>query len=226
MALGKMHGYKYYYIAVDSFTDRRVSWKKPSIISKILQHHQVCIYIDSDALFRHLELPFEWLMNYWHIDPASNSLALALDPAHEANEDEFGNEYLNTGFLVAQHNNRTFEILNAWEDCPNDGGRYPECTKFRTNDPGRPTDQGGFGTFVRYDYVDDIKELPCDEANGFAEAHAGCDGKFIQHVWTGKNGFLKAFAGNQMPGPYLEYFHKEFVASMGDFYVTEADLGK
>lgn len=220
----KIHGYKYYYITVDSFADRRTSWEKPAIISKLLAKHHTCIYIDSDALFRNLDLPFEWLMNYWMISPASNSLALAFDPAHEWNQDQFGKEYLNTGFLVAQNNTRTFEILDAWQDCPNDGGRYPECTKFRTNDPGRPTDQGGFGTYVRYDYADDIKELPCDEANGFPEAHSGCDGTFIRHLWTGKDGLLKIFAGGQMPGPYLEYFHKEYLATEAEFHMHETQL--
>ncbi|EGX88526.1 hypothetical protein CCM_08571 [Cordyceps militaris CM01] len=220
----KIHGYKYYYIAADSYTDRRTSWKKPAIISKLLAKHRACIYMDSDALFRNLDLPFEWLMNYWKISPASNSLALAFDPKHEWNQDEFGKEYLNTGFLVAQNNPRTFEILDAWEDCPNDGGRYPNCTKFRTNDPGRPTDQGGFGTYVRYDFADDIRELPCDEANGFPEAHAGCDGTFIRHLWTGKDGLLKVFAGGQMPGPYLEYFHEEYLATKAEFHMNETVL--
>ncbi|KAJ4155052.1 hypothetical protein LMH87_000318 [Akanthomyces muscarius] len=220
----KIHGYRYYYITVDSFPDRRTSWKKPAIISKLLAKHKACIYIDSDALFRNLDLPFEWLMNYWKISPASNSLALAFDPTHEWNQDEFGKEYLNTGFLVTQNNTRTFEILDAWQDCPNDGGRYPECTKFRTNDPGRPTDQGGFGTYVRYDYTDDIEELPCDEANGFPEAHSGCDGTFIRHLWTGKDGLLKIFAGGQMPGPYLEYFHTEYLGTKAEFHMHETEL--
>ncbi|OAA63154.1 Galactosyl transferase [Cordyceps fumosorosea ARSEF 2679] len=220
----KIHGYKYYYIVVGEYEDRRTSWKKPAVIAKLLAKHQACIYLDSDALFRNLDLPFEWLMNYWQLSPASNSLALAFDPTHEANQDEFGKGYLNTGFLVAQNNPRTFEVLAAWEDCPNEGGRYPECTKFRTNNPGRPTDQGGFGTYVRYDYAEIIRELPCDEANGFPEAHAGCDGTFVRHVWTGKDSLLKVFAGGQMPGPYLEYFHEEFVATKAEFLMNETEL--
>lgn len=162
-------------------------------------------------------------MNYWQLSPAVSSLALATDPQHAGNQDEFGKEYLNTGFIVTQNNPRTFEILQAWEECPN-GGRYPACAKFRTNDPGRPTDQGGFGTYVRYDYNDSITELPCDEANGFPEAHAGCDGLFIRHLWTGKDGHLKSFAGIQMPGPYLEYFHREYIATKSEFYLTESEL--
>ncbi|KAF1733830.1 hypothetical protein CRV24_005361 [Beauveria bassiana] len=217
-------GFLNHWLYMDSYEDRRTSWKKPAIISKLLTKHKACIYLDSDALFRNLDLPFEWLMNYWGISRATNSLALAFDPAHEWNQDEFGKEFLNTGFLVAQNKARTFEILRAWQECPNDGGRYPSCTKFRTNDPGRPTDQGGFGTYIRYDYVDDIKELPCDEANGFPEAHSGCDGTFIRHLWTGKDGLLKIFAGSQMPGPFLEYFHEEYIRTKAEFHMFEAEL--
>lgn len=163
-------------------------------------------------------------MNYWEINPASNSLALAADPIKEYNKDEKGKVNLNTGFIIAQNNKRTHEIMHAWEHCPDDGSRYPGCQKYRNNKPGRPTDQAGFGSFVRYDYTADIKELSCDEANGFPEAHVGCDGVFVRHFWTGKDDFTKTEAGRQMPGPYLELFHREFRSTVGGFYVTEAQL--
>jgi hypothetical protein len=163
-------------------------------------------------------------MNYWDLNPVSNSLALAADPDREFNQDEKGKINLNTGFIVAQNNDKTYEIMDSWDHCSDEGGKYPGCEKYRLNEPGRPTDQGGFGSYVRYDFPDDIKELPCDEANGFPEAHTGCDGKFIRHLWTGKDDFIKIVVGNQMPGPYLEMFHREFLATRKSFYMTEAKL--
>ncbi len=163
-------------------------------------------------------------MNYWELNPITNSLALAADPGTDYNMDEKGKVYLNTGFIVAQNNDMTHEILDAWSHCPDDGGRYPNCRKYRINQPGRPTDQAGFGSYVRYDYPADIKELSCHEANGFPEAHIGCDGTFIRHLWTGKDDFIKIEAGRQMPGPYLELFHREFRSTMDSFYMTEAQL--
>jgi len=220
----KIHGYKYYYIEIDQFEDRRDSWKKPPVMAEILKDHKTCIYMDSDAIFHHMDLPFEWLMNYWQINPQNNSMALAFDPVSEKNTDKFGQVYVNTGFIVVQNNEKTFEIMNEWEDCANDGGKHPECTEFRTNGPGHPTDQGGFGTYTRYDFEDDIKQLPCTEANGFLESHSGCAGIFIKHLWTGKKDWIKITIGEQLPGRYLEAFHEGFLAEKESYYFTEKEL--
>lgn len=220
----QIHGYKYYYVDIDSYEDRRDSWKKPGIMAKILKDHEACIYLDSDAIFNHLDLPFEWLMNYWNVNPETNSLALAADPNAKNNQDKFGKVYLNTGFIVAQNNDKTFEIFDEWEKCPDDGGKHPECSEFRLNRPGKPTDQGGFGTYIRYDYPKDIKELQCTEANGFPESRSGCDGKFIKHLWTGKHDHIKVAVGGQLPGDLLAAYHKQFLAAKKDFYITEKDL--
>lgn len=163
-------------------------------------------------------------MNYWGIDPSSNSLSLAVDPDRDFNKDKYGKLYLNTGFIVIQNNKKTYEIMDAWKACPDDGGAHPECVKFRLNDPGKPTDQGGFGTFIRYDFPKDIKELPCSEANGYPDSDSGCEGRFIRHLWTGKDDWIKIFVGEQVPGPYLEIFHQEFLDQKKSFYVTEKEL--
>lgn len=221
----KIHGYKYYFIDFVAPTDRRASWAKPAIIREILKHHDACVFMDSDAVIHHLDIPFEWLMNYWGLHPTTNSFALAFDPKHPNNEDQFGGVYLNTGFIVLQNNKKTYEILDAWEECPEPGGKHPDCVDFRTNRPGKPTDQGGFGTYIRYDYpAPDIISLPCTEANGFPESHSGCEGKFIQHLWTGKKNWIKILIGKQMPGQFLELFHKGFRADKPNFWIKEKDL--
>ncbi|KAL2214513.1 hypothetical protein CC79DRAFT_1265693, partial [Sarocladium strictum] len=221
----KIHGYKYYFIDFVAPTDRRASWAKPAIIREILKHHDACVFMDSDAVIHHLDIPFEWLMNYWGLHPTTNSFALAFDPKHPNNEDQFGGVYLNTGFIVLQNNKKTYEILDAWEECPEPGGKHPDCVDFRTNRPGKPTDQGGFGTYIRYDFpAPDIISLPCTEANGFPESHSGCEGKFIQHLWTGKKNWIKILIGKQMPGQFLELFHKGFRADKPNFWIKEKDL--
>lgn len=222
--LAKIHGYKYYYVEIEEYEDRRNSWKKPPIISQILKKHKACVFLDSDAIFHHLDLPFEWLMNYWQLHPKTNSLALAADPGSDNNKDKFGKVYLNTGFIIAQNNEKTYEIMDAWQNCPEEGGDHPECVEFRKNRPGKPTDQGGFGTYIRYDFPKDIKELPCTEANGFMESKSGCDGIFIKHLWTGKDSWIKVAIGEQVPGRLLPLFHKRFLAEKKDYYITEKEL--
>jgi hypothetical protein len=221
----KIHGYKYYFVDFVAPTDRRASWAKPAIIREILKHHDACVFMDSDAVIHHLDIPFEWLMNYWGLHPSTNSFALAYDPKHPNNQDKFGGVYLNTGFIVLQNNKKSYEILDAWEECPEPGGKHPDCVDFRTNRPGKPTDQGGFGTFIRYDFpAPDIISLPCTEANGFPESHSGCEGKFIQHLWTGKKNWIKILIGKQLPGQFLELFHKKFLEEKSSFWIKEKDL--
>ncbi|KAG6007582.1 hypothetical protein E4U21_005780 [Claviceps maximensis] len=220
----RIHGYKYYFVNISDPHDRRASWKKPSIISRILKEHDVCIYLDSDAIFYNLDMPFEWLMNYWKLNPDKNSMALAVDPNFGYNKDKFGKLYLNTGFIVSQNNPTTHKIMDDWSRCPDDDGPYPGCDKFRFSWPGQPTDQGGFGTFVRYNYTEHIRELPCTEANGYPLSRSGCEGKFIRHMWTGKDNWLKLEVGQQLPGPFLRLFHEQYVKDKPTFYIEEADL--
>ncbi|KYK58513.1 Galactosyl transferase [Drechmeria coniospora] len=220
----KLHGYRYYYVAIDDYADRRSSWKKPPVMGRILKEHDVCIYLDSDAIFQRLDLPMEWLLNYWQLYPDNNSLGLARDPEVDGNKDQFGNIYLNTGFIVAQNNPKTYEIFNAWQKCADDGEPYPECTKYRLNAPGQPTDQGGFGNYVRYSFNESIRVLPCTEANGFPETDLHCKGQFIRHLWTGKHDQIKIEVGGQLPGPFLEMFHEQFRREKDTFYMTERDL--
>ena len=224
MCVAKIHGYKYYFVTFDTPEDRRSSWEKPAIISKILEKHQTCVYIDSDAIFYHMDLPMEWLINYWQIDPEVHSLSLAWDPNFPHNMDKFNKLYLNTGFIIAQNNSHTFDILRDWDDCTNETGKHPECTEFRYNGFGRPTDQGGFGTYIRYDYPNNIKDLPCAEANGFPEDPSECKGTFIRHMWSGKSTLIKIVTGHQFPGRFLEMMHKMFLAEKKDFYWSKKEL--
>jgi hypothetical protein len=184
----------------------------------------VCIYLDSDAIFRFMDLPFEWLLNYWKLYPDNNSLALALDPDSDWNKDKFGKLYLNTGFIISQNNPMTYKIMNSWNRCPDNDTPFPGCQEFRLNSPGRPTDQGGFGTYIRYNYTEHIRELPCTEANGFPETQSGCRGEFIRHLWTGKDTQIKADVGQQLPGSYLKLFHEQFLKEKPTFYIEEKDL--
>lgn len=198
------------------------------MISKILQEHDVCLYLDSDAIFYRLDLPFEFLLNYWRIMPGATAMAMALDPNSDNNKDKFGRVYLNTGFIIAQNIPRTYEILDAWQGCPDatKGSKYENCSDFKTAAPGKGTDQAAMGTYIRYDFdgEEDIRELPCTEANGYPQSHSGCYGDFIRHVWTGKDTFLRGAIGESLAGALLESEHTSFIDRKEDFYVDETDL--
>lgn len=133
--------------------------------------------MDADALFNQMHIPIEWLLNYWSITPTT-SLAMAADPDAARNYDSKGRVYLNTGFIIAQNNEKTHEMLRALDECPEEK-RYEGCKKWADT---RFDEQAAFGEYVRYDYEEYVKELPCAEANGEWDL-AKCKGVFIHHMW-------------------------------------------
>ncbi|OCK82118.1 hypothetical protein K432DRAFT_293973 [Lepidopterella palustris CBS 459.81] len=173
------HGYDYKFIHAANFTDRSPTWIKPSAIANLLEEYKFVIFLDADAMFNHMQIPVEWLLNYWQIT-SDISLAMALDPVvtDGTNNDTHGRLYTNTGFIIAQQNARTQEILRAWHECPDDV-RYPGCSEWKNP---RFHEQSAFGTYVRYDYEANIKELPCAEANGEPDFEQ-CPGTFVTHFW-------------------------------------------
>ncbi|KAJ5746263.1 hypothetical protein N7520_011445 [Penicillium odoratum] len=150
-----------------------------------LEHYKIVVFLDADVVLPHLHVPLEWLLNYWDINPET-LVAMAWDPEGEMNNDNRGRLYLNTGFVIAQQSPRTKGISKRWDTCL-DGSRYPECPQWSNR---WPHEQGAFGTHVRYEYdlVEDVKALPCAEANGWPEAsNTECLGRLVRHYWGAKH---------------------------------------
>ena len=165
--------------------------------------------IDADAIFRHIHLPYEWLLNRWNFT-TNTSIAMPMDP--EFNGDSWEriwyttNKYNevnpNAGFITAQNLPRTFEMIDAWISCPDDEERYPGCDATRYE---WPAEQGAFGEYVRYEFNrdTDFKGFNCSDGNGFPEQGYECKGLFVRHYTTWKPAlknnaggtFLEALAG-------------------------------
>ncbi|CRK35475.1 hypothetical protein BN1708_016449, partial [Verticillium longisporum] len=62
------------------------------------------------------------------------------------------------------------------------------------------------------------------KANGFPEDRSECIGTFIKHLWAGKQDLIKIAIGQQIPGMYLEMFHKQMLAEKSEYYLTEEQL--
>jgi hypothetical protein len=186
-----LHGYRYNYVVAPKYEGERTEfWSKIPAISDMLHSGcKIVVTIDHDAIFANLHLPFEWLMNRWNFTGAT-SLGMALDnhitpwnPSGFGNEDDFGEVNVNAGFIIAQDNARTHEILRAWDSCPSNETQYPNCRKFIKE---WPAEQGAYGTYIRRQFTrpDDLLVVPCTEGNGFPGMNTECQGVFVRHFTT------------------------------------------
>ncbi|KAF1816984.1 hypothetical protein P152DRAFT_5547 [Eremomyces bilateralis CBS 781.70] len=203
-----IHGYDYHLIRTPNFSDRVAPWTKIPALSDHLHNYDMVISIDADALFTHLNLPFEWLLNRWQVPPGA-SLTMARDPIADQNFDTKGRVYNNAGFIIAQNNPRTHEILRAWASCPEDHERFPGCDNLRQN---WPAEQAAFGEYIRYAYdrPTDLHEITCTEGNGWLGSNSGCDGVFVEHMWSGKNEVHRV-VGETVAQAVLARAHQDFV---------------
>jgi hypothetical protein len=162
-------------------------------------------------------LPLEWLLNYWNM--TDDTLAMmSIDPNEPQNYDERGNRYLNTGFVIARQSKRTQEMYKNWAECPSET-KYKGCARWKMD---WAHEQAAFGNYLRYDYdrPDDIRVLPCVEANGAPEAasRGGCKGVFVRHFWVNKGLVPKALADTVMQY-FLPRLHEAYLGSASEHIV-------
>lgn len=197
-AYALIHGYDYKFIHAKEFKDRHATWIKPSALANHIKDYKFIVFLDADATFRWMHLPMEWMLNYWKIEP-QHSITMALDPwdpeQPQYNSDRFNRTYTNTGFMVVQNNENIMPILKAWHECPDDT-RYKGCSEWKQP---KFHEQSAFGEYIRYDFEEYVKELPCAEANGFPGVQvSNCQGRFIRHYWFDKHLVKKDFRENMM----------------------------
>ncbi|KAF2264995.1 hypothetical protein CC78DRAFT_216728 [Lojkania enalia] len=204
-----IHGYDYKFIRAPDYEDRWGTWVKVPMMREALKTHEYIVFMDSDVMFHYPHLPLEWLLNYWNM--TKDTLAMmSIDPDEPQNYDAKGNRYLNTGFVIAQQSKRTQEMYKNWAECPSEK-RYKGCAKWKLE---WAHEQAAFGNYLRYDYdrPDDIKVLPCVEANGAPEAEnrGGCKGIFVRHYWVGK-GLLSQSLADQVMQYFLPRLHSFYL---------------
>lgn len=81
------------------------------------------------------------------------------------------------------------------------------------------------GEYIRYAFneTEDIRAIPCDEANGFPGNPFGeCNGVFVRHHWSDKD-LVKGNVESEVLRTLMGSVHGEFVR---DGYVVVVDEGK
>ena len=101
-----------------------------------------------------MEVPFEWLFNHWNITTRT-SISMPWDVIEErpntgevVSQDSKGVQVFNAGFVIVHNLPLTFEMLQAWGDCPTET-RYKGCAHWKTN---WSHEQRAFSEYIRYDF--------------------------------------------------------------------------
>jgi len=232
-----MHGYDYKYIQAVRTPGLHDTWIKPRLIKQMLPDYQFVICLDADAVISHLEIPLEWMFNRWGI-LEHTSIAMPHDTEEIINgqantRDSKGVLVLNSGFIVTQNNPVTFEMYDAWIECPTEV-RYPGCAHWKEN---WSHEQRAFSEYIRYDYdkaPHTIIGIPCDDAMGYPGfqkqagpnfAKADCKGQFIRHYTLGKETVHPATAETIMQ-VLFEVLQKNILLHANETWMTEQEKEK
>ena len=116
-------------------------------------------------------------------------------------------------------------MYKAWAECPSET-KYKGCAHWKTD---WAHEQAAFGNYLRYDYdrPDDIRVLPCVEANGAPEAanRGGCKGVFVRHFWVDKGLVAKNLADSVMQY-FLPRLHEAYLGSASEHIEEEKAAAK
>ncbi|KEY73669.1 hypothetical protein S7711_07716 [Stachybotrys chartarum IBT 7711] len=214
------HGYDYRLVRPPNYTDRHGTWVKVPVVKEALKAYDIVVFLDSDAIFRYINLPLEWLMGHWNITQ-NTLLALPIDIEKRGNHDHKGNTVLNTGFLIAQQSETTQEMFRRWDACPNEE-EWEGCGKWKKT---FAHEQRAFSEYLRYEYSTGgrITPIPCNEANGSPIPRGNCRGVFVRHYWHNKTETVVELY-DQVTSTTIDTLHSLFQREKDRFFVDASHL--
>jgi hypothetical protein len=177
-----LHGYDYLRITAPPIPGLGIPWVKIPHLYDIIHKYDIIVCFDPDVYLRHSNISVEFLMKRYNFTDKSSFL-MAMDPNGKDNEDSQGRTVLNTGFIIAQNNNLTKQILKRLALCT---VNIPGCEKWKYK---WSHEQRAFNDYLR-DQMKVGSELiiaPCDEVNGYDGSNSGCTGKLLVHAWIAKD---------------------------------------
>ncbi|KAH6874451.1 hypothetical protein B0T10DRAFT_533000 [Thelonectria olida] len=211
-----IHGYDYRLIKAPRYRERHGTWVKTAMMKEALKTHDFVVSLDADAVLTHLNLPIEWLMNLWDVTPQT-LIAMAEDIENDIDFDSHGKLILNTGFMIALASERSQDMMDLWEDCPN---RISGCDKWKKQ---WAHEQSAFSGYIRYVFneTNEVKNIPCNHANGneyYDNGHGACQGVFVSHNWHTKEKTVEILSRSVM-NTVVRRLHGQFQAEKGDLFI-------
>ncbi|KAI8938418.1 hypothetical protein NX059_004311 [Plenodomus lindquistii] len=233
-----IHGYDYMHYQALDMEDLHQTWIKPHVFRELLPDYEFVVFFDADAMVSHLEIPLEWMFNRWKI--TENTMIAMPNDTEEIRDgksisvDSTGLRVLNSGFVVLQNRNLTFDMLDAWASCTTEE-RYEGCAQWKHE---WSHEQRAFSEYIRRDpefnvSSDSIVGIPCDDAMGWPnfKQHmaqkdgndvSDCNGNFIRHYTLGKNK-VKEEGSNIVMQSLMEIIQKNVIKHQAATYKKEFD---
>lgn len=180
--LALQHGYDYQRVTAPLFEDYHKTWVKIAHFYDIIHKYDIVACFDPDVYVRHPNISIEYIMARYNFT-ANSSFLMAADPNSKNNQDSQGRATLNMGFIIAQNNNLTKQILKGLALCVE---TIPGCEKWKTT---WSHEQRAFSEYFRDRLMvgSELIIAPCKELNGYQESTSGCTGAIITHGWTIKH---------------------------------------
>jgi len=148
--------------------------------------YQYVVFTDSDVMFPHMKLPIEYLLERWNVT-SEIAVTLGLAPDLPSRHDRIHHKIIsNTGFMIVQKTSLTEAIFQDWIDCPTEV-KFKGCKHWKKE---LWHEQSAYSDYIRYEYQNHMREVPCNEVNGAPEQQeqgaAHCDGLLVRHYWVAK----------------------------------------
>jgi len=218
----RIHGYRYIYVQTAAPPGYVGAWARPGAWRHILPQCRVIVYADSDVIYANLHLPFEWLLNHWGVPYHSSSINMALEPKEVPGwnlNDIHGKHSQNPGFTVihnAPGEHKIQTMLSKWTNCLSETD-YPGCASLKSD---WPAEMGGFNNYIRYDFPELVRTIPCTEALGWPEWDMECKGLFLRH-YTLRKDLVKPGMEEAIARPLMTALQKDMVRQKSKLFDDE-----
>ncbi|TKX19720.1 hypothetical protein C1H76_7918 [Elsinoe australis] len=191
----QMHGYDYKFMKVpppppDTFR----TWPKIGGIYQALQlDYQFIVFTDYDVIFPHLKIPIEWFLDHWNV---TQEIILTVGTAPRVpgkiqpmRWDRFRRKLsINSGFMIIQKTPLALDFFKDWMECTSEV-KFKGCSKWKTT----PLhEQRAYADYIRYEYPNTSREVPCDEVLGSDRQPGLCKGTLVQHLFDKGKAHVKA----------------------------------
>ncbi len=118
---------------------------------------------------------------------------------------------------------RAHDMLRRWTQCPDE---IQACAHFKHR---WPAEQGAFNEFIRYEFEELVREIPCDDALGYPGMSlnggpSNCIGRLVNHFTLSK-GSVKGAVQRALAFGVMTRMQDDLQSRAGELKVERLNFG-